>query len=79
MAGYQPDAVLQARLSRRFGAGEERLREIARAAGRRELAGVAVDLDEGDALGGLERHVRPAGERALHEARSRWAAPPASR
>jgi hypothetical protein len=41
-----------------FGADEERLVERALAAGRGQLAGVAIDLDEGDAARHLERLVR---------------------
>ena len=46
------EPVELARLGR-LGAGEERLAEDARARGLGELAGVAIDVDEGDAVGRL--------------------------
>ena len=58
------EAVQRADLGR-LGAGEERLAEDPRAAGGRDLAGVAVDVDEDDA------------RRALRTARS--AGPPSAR
>src|SRR5437867_2846540 len=51
----------------RFGAGDEGLVVDARAGGERQLARVAIDLREGDALGNLEGDARAAGERGLHE------------
>ena len=51
----------------RLGADEERLGEHLGAVRRRELAGVVIDVDEGDALGDLEALIRMAGERGLHE------------
>src|SRR5687768_861176 len=51
----------------RFGAGEEGLVVGARAAGERELAGVAIDLGKRHAFRGFEVLARAPGQRRLHE------------
>ena len=66
-ASADSEAVEQTHLGR-LGAREEGLAEDARAARRGELAGVAVDVDEGDALRRVERRcsARPASARDMN-------------